>query len=120
MAKMINGPDALLPQVISNADEVLESIQNGYSEDNLFSKIQDQPSHFLNFCWEKSLLYFYHEGSLPVLCIPQLLHWNRRLTEIILSQAHETLGHAGTERMLKYIQQSYWWSTLSKDVEKFC
>lgn len=117
---MINGPDAPLPQVISNADEVLESIRNGYSEDNLFSKIQDQPLHFPNFCWEKSLLYFYREGSLPVLCIPRSLHRNRRLTEIILSQAHETLGHAGTERTLKYIQRSYWWSTLSKDVEKFC
>ena len=37
-----------------------------------------------------------------------------------MTKAHETLGHAGSERVSKYVQQFYWWSTLSKDVEKFC
>ena len=40
--------------------------------------------------------------------------------EMVLTQAHETLGHAGVERTLKYVQQSYLWSILLKDIEKYC
>ena len=72
------------------------------------------------FRWEKDLLYFYQEDSLPTLCIPQMLHCNRKLMEMVLTQAHETLGHAGVERTLKYVQQSYLWSILLKDIEKYC
>ena len=105
---------------MGNADGFADSIQEGYAKDNLFSKVLSQPLHFPKFRWEKDLLYFYQEDSLPALCIPQMLHRNRKLMEMVLTQAHKTLGHAGAERMLKYIQQSYWWSTLSKDVEKYC
>jgi hypothetical protein len=117
----IIGPSATsLPQIMGNTEGFLDSVREGYQKDNLFSKIADQPSHFPNFRWENDLLYIYREGSLPALCIPQSLHRNRRITEIILTQVHETLGHAGTERTLKYIQRFYWWSTLSRDVDKFC
>jgi hypothetical protein len=40
------------------------------------------------------------------------------MTEIIIDQAHRTIGHAGNERTNKYIHRFYWWSTLSKDVAK--
>ena len=113
-------PTASLPQIMGNTEGLLESIRKGYLKDGLFSKIRKQPSHFPSLQWENDLLYFYHEGSLPALCIPQSLHRNRQLTKMILTQAHDTLGHAGTERTLKYVQRSYWWSTLLKDVEKFC
>jgi len=120
IAEMIDAPTTTLPQVMGNTEEFLENVCKGYSKDNLFSKILDQPSHFPQFHQHKNLLYFYREEFLPVLCIPRSLHKNRRLTEMILTQAHETLGHAGTERTLKYVQRSYWWSTLSSDVDKFC
>lgn len=120
VAEMIGPEAATLPKVMSNADGFLQSVQKGYSKDSLFSKILDQPSHFPKFRWENDLLYFYREDSLPVLCIPRSLHRNRQLTEIVLTQAHETLGHAGTERTLRYVRRFYWWSTLSKDIDKFC
>lgn len=120
VAEMIGPKAATLPKVMSNADGFLQSVQKGYSKDSLFSKILDQPSHFPKFRWENDLLYFYREDSLPVLCIPRSLHRNRQLTEIVLTQAHETLGHAGTERTLRYVRRFYWWSTLSKDINKFC
>jgi hypothetical protein len=100
---------------MTNASEFLENVRKGYVRDSLFSKILKQPSHFPNFRWDKDLLYFYREEALPVLCIPRSLNKSRKLTEMVLTQAHETLGHAGTERTLKYIQRFYWWSTLSKD-----
>ena len=120
VAEIISPLTTFLPQVMGNTEGFLESVQTGYQKDSLFSKILDQPMHFPSFRWESSLLYFYCEDSLLVLCIPRSLHQNRQLTEMVLTQTHETLGHAGTERTLKYLQQFYWWSTLSKDVEKFC
>ena len=120
MTEIIGAEATSLPQLMSNTSGFLESIRRGYMKDDLFSKILKQPSHFPNFRLEKGLLYFYREGSLPVLCIPRSAHKNRRLTEIVLTQAHETLGHAGTERTAKYIRRFYWWNTLSKDVEKLC
>ena len=94
----IVGPSSRsLPTVMGNADGFANSIQKGYTKDNLFSKVLSQPSHFPKFRWEKDLLYFYQEDSLPALYIPQTLHHNRKLTEMVLRQAHETLGHAGAE-----------------------
>ena len=58
--------------------------------------------------------------TLPVLCIPRTMHRARRLTEIIIDQAHRMIGHAGNECTNKYVHKFYWWSTLSKDVAKFC
>ena len=48
------------------------------------------------------------------------MHGSRKLTEIIIDQAHRTIGHAGTERTNKYIHKFYWWGTMSKDIAKFC
>ena len=58
--------------------------------------------------------------GLPVLCVPRTLHGPRKLTELVIDQAHRTIGHAGNERTNRYIHKFYWWSTLSKDVAKFC
>jgi len=103
VAEMLGTSAAPLPQVMGNTEGFMDSVRRGYPKDSLFSKILDKPSHFPNFRWENDLLYFYRKDTLPVLCVPQLLHKNRRLTEIVLTQAHETLGHAGTERTLKYL-----------------
>ena len=120
VAEMIGMSTRSLPQVMSNTGGFLESIKKGYPKGTLFSKIRNKPSHFPSFRWKDDLLYFYRDGLLPVLCVPQSLHKNQRLSELVITQAHETLGHAGTERTLKYIQRFYWWSTLSRDIDKFC
>ena len=49
-----------------------------------------------------------------------MMHKLHKLTEIVIDQAHCTIGHAGNECTNKYIHKFYWWSTLSKDVAKFC
>jgi len=48
------------------------------------------------------------------------MHKLQKLTEIVIDQAHHTIGHAEGERTNKYIHKFYWWSTLSKDIAKFC
>ena len=58
--------------------------------------------------------------TLPVLCIPRTMHKSRKLTEMIIDQAHQTIGHAGSERTSRYIHKFYWWSMMSGDIAKFC
>ena len=109
-----------LPVVMTTTDGFLEHVRAGYAEDPLFVKIRDHPDQFSRFRWQEDLLYMDRTGELPVLCIPRTMHKSRKLTEIIIDQAHQTIGHAGSERTNKYIHKFYWWSTLSKDVAKFC
>ena len=109
-----------LPQVMTTTDGFLEHVRAGYAEDTLFIKIRDNPDQFSQFRWQDSLLYMDHMGELPILCIPCMMFKSCKLTEIVIDQAHRTIGHVGSECTNRYIHKSYWWSTLSKDVAKFC
>ena len=109
-----------LHQVMTSADGFLESVRVGYANDPLFVKIRDNPDQFSRFRWQDELLYMDQADGLAVLCIPRATHKSQKLAEIIIDQAHHTIGHAGSERTNKYIHKFYWWSTLSKDVSKFC
>ena len=109
-----------LPAVMTTTDGFLETVRAGYAEDPLFVKIRDNPDQFNRFRWQDGLLYMDRTGELPVLCVPRAKHKLRMLTEIVIDQAHRTIGHAGSERTNKYIHRFYWWSTLSRDVAKFC
>ena len=109
-----------LPQVMTTTDGFLDSVRLGYKDDPLFAKIKENPDHFSRFRWREGLLYMDRTEGLTVLCIPRTMHKLRKLTEIVIDQAHRTIGHAGNERTNKYIHKFYWWNTLSKDVAKFC
>ena len=109
-----------LPQEMTATEGFLENVRTGYTKDPLFVKIKENPDQFSRFRWQEGLLYMDRTEGLPVLCIPRTMHKSRRLTEVIIDQAHQTIGHAGSERTSKYIHKFYWWSTLSKDVTKFC
>jgi hypothetical protein len=113
-----NGPS--LAQVMSTTDGFLDSVRAGYAKDPLFVKIRENPDQFSRFRWREGLLYMDRADQLPVLCIPRAEHQSRKMTEIIIDQAHRTIGHAGNKRTNKYIHRFYWWSTLSKDVARFC
>ena len=109
-----------LAQVMNATGGFLESVWAGYANDPLFSKIKENPDQFHRFRWAEGLLYMDRAEGLPVLCVPRTLHGPRKLTELVIDQAHRTIGHAGNERTNRYIHKFYWWSTLSKDVAKFC
>ena len=113
-----NGPS--LAQVMSTTEGFLDDVRAGYVGDALFSKIRENPDQFNRFRWNDGLLYMDRADTLPVLCIPQTMHKSRKLTEMIIDQAHQTIGHAGSERTSRYIHKFYWWSTMSGDIAKFC
>ena len=55
-----------------------------------------------------------------MLCIPMVMQNKRRLTEVIIAQAHEVLGHLGLQKTVDYICHHYWWLQISQDVEQYC
>ena len=38
----------------------------------------------------------------------------------ILDQAHQIVGHFGTQKTLNYVRQWYWWPQMAKEVHQFC
>jgi hypothetical protein len=55
-----------------------------------------------------------------VLCVPPVVIKKRRLTEIIIAQAHEVLGHFGPQKTAEYVRRHYWWPRIGQDVEQYC
>jgi hypothetical protein len=65
-------------------------------------------------------LYTRNKAGESVLCIPSFIRKKRRMTEIIIAQAHEVLGHFGPQKTAEYIRRHYWWPRIGQDVENYC
>jgi len=56
-----------------------------------------------------------------VVCIPRKAFLKgRRLVEVIIDQAHSTIGHFGQFHTSRYIWRYYWWPSMGTDIELFC
>jgi len=110
-------PD-LRPQVEGDLS-ILESIKHGYQKDPLFSKVLDNVRHHKNFKVLSDLLYTRNRADASVLCIPSVIHNKRWITEVVISQAHEVLGHYGPQKTADYVQCHYWWPRIGQDVEQY-
>ena len=120
LAEALGQTGVSLPLVMSNTEGLLEDVKAGYDSDVIFAKIKANPDHFQNFEMSDGFIYLRRDGTLPVLCIPGALHGQRKISERILDQAHQILGHAGKEQTIQYIRQFYWWPALAKEVSAFC
>jgi Integrase zinc binding domain/Integrase core domain len=112
-----------IPPLDKRMDElngIVESIQRGYKEDKLFSKILEEPNRYSTFKMRDNLMYSKNFAGEEVLCIPRTMHDRRRLTEIIIDQGHAALGHFGPQKTSEYIRRWYWWPSIGKDITKFC
>jgi len=110
-------PD-LHPRVEGNLS-VLESIKHGYQKDLLFSKVLDNVRHHKNFEVLSDLLYTHNRTDASVLCILSIIHDKRWITEVMISQAHEVLGHYRPQKTADYVQRHYWWPCIGQDVEQY-
>ncbi|KZT23933.1 hypothetical protein NEOLEDRAFT_1027432, partial [Neolentinus lepideus HHB14362 ss-1] len=88
---------------------ILSAIKKGYSKDDLFSRVLGgaHSEYFTvnkdRFIWKKI------SDKLRILCIPRFPYGCRYLTEIVLDQCHQVIGHLGAQRTQAYIRQWYWW-----------
>ncbi|KAF8989904.1 hypothetical protein BDZ89DRAFT_882411, partial [Hymenopellis radicata] len=101
-----------LINVIPSIDGLnFESLVAGrYSEDPLFRKVVENPTHFKNFEFDAvSKLLYLKKDDTKVLCIPRVLINRRSEQEIVISEAHSILAHLGASKTLDYLRQHVWW-----------
>jgi Integrase zinc binding domain len=49
-----------------------------------------------------------------------VFHGGRRMIEIIIDHAHQTVGHYSQLKTSNYIRKAYWWPSMATDIELFC
>ena len=85
------------------------------------AKIITQPDAHPRFSIWEGLIWTKNQLKCDVICIPQdAFQRGRRLIEIIIDHAHQTIGHYSQWKTLNYIQHSYWWPQMATDIEAFC
>jgi len=109
----------LCPQVKGD-HSILKDIKNGYPKDLLLSKVLENVTHHKNFEITEDLIYTHNCAGDSVLCIPSIVQKKRRLTEVIIAQAHKVLGHFGPQKTVDYICCYYWWPHIGQKVELYC
>lgn len=106
--------------VLMGDDWFLEMIKGEYVNEPFFKMIMADPTANQLFELKNRLIWMKNTRGDPVLCIPKGVHEGRSLHEVILDQAHWTLGHYGYQRMLEYTQRWYWWPHIMSDMREFC
>jgi Integrase zinc binding domain len=78
------------------------------------------PGHNRNFEIDEDLMYTHNLAGDHVLCIPAAVRDKQHLIELVLTQAHQVLGHLGPQKMSEYIRRYYWWLHIGQDTEQYC
>ncbi|KZV59607.1 hypothetical protein PENSPDRAFT_595137, partial [Peniophora sp. CONT] len=94
---------------MQEGDNFLNEVREAYEKDALFSKIKDKIDQYPSFTSREDLLYMKNRAGNEVLCIPRAKGAKRRLTEMVLDQAHQLLGHLGPYRTNEYVRTFFWW-----------
>ena len=96
-------------------------VKNAYRKDTICAKIIVQPDAYPRFGIQEELIWTKNQLKRDVICILQdTFQRGRRLIEIIIDHAHQTIGHYGQWKTSNYIQQSYWWPQMATNIEAFC
>ena len=92
-----------------------------YRDDPLFTKILSHPEAHPHFGIHDQLIWTKNQMGRDIVCIPQQSYLRgRRLIEVILDQAHHTIGHASQIGTSCYICRYYWWPSLGTNIKSFC
>jgi len=81
-----------------------QRICSGYKDDKLLALVIEKPEDYLTFTVRDNLIWRKNIHGDEVLCLPR----DCKLLLEILTQAHETVGHFGSQRTNEYICQWYW------------
>ena len=96
-------------------------IKNTYCKDMTCAKIIAQPDAYPRFSIQEGLIWTKNQLKHDVICILwDAFERGRRLIEIIINHAHQTIGHYGQWKTSNYCQHSYWWPQMATDIETFC
>jgi hypothetical protein len=97
-----------------------DTIAKNYGNDAFFAKVKSTPERYRNFSVHDGLIVTENAQGHKVTCIPLGIFKGRRLTEIIVNQAHRILGHLGMQKTNKYVCCWFWWPKIGKYIDLFC
>ncbi|KAE8237293.1 hypothetical protein A4X13_0g8842 [Tilletia indica] len=110
------------PEGLTN--DIGPAVRSGYSNDPFFQQIWNKPKdHTPTYTVSDGFLWFTNKDSgedTYSVCIPGVLFKGRRVTELLIDNAHKTVGHLGSLKTLAELRRYYYWPTMVKDVEAFC
>jgi Integrase zinc binding domain len=94
---------------------------DAYHKDTMFSKIMAHPdAHKKLGIWD-GLIWAKNQLRHAVICVPwNVFHGGRRMIEIIIDHAHQTVGHYSQLKTSNYIRRAYCWPSMATDIELFC
>ena len=85
---------------------LLHVVHKFYHEDTVFAKVLAHPEAHQHFWVRDHLIWTKNQMGRDVVCIPQRAFLKgRRLVEVIIDQAHSTIGHFGQFHTSHYIQR---------------
>ncbi len=94
--------------------------RNAYENDKTFRKIIKHPKDHKSFEVTDGIIYRKIDAEHKVTCIPESNVRGRRLTELVIDQAHRIVGHLGARITESYARRFFWWTTLGPDIKAFC
>jgi RNase H-like domain found in reverse transcriptase/Integrase zinc binding domain/Reverse transcriptase (RNA-dependent DNA polymerase) len=112
-----------LPDLRSRVEgdrSILKHLKEGYTKDLVLVKVLKNSEHHKNFKIVDGFIYTCNCAEDSVLCIPSVVAEKCRLTEVIIAQAHETLGHFGLQKTADHICRHYWWPRIRPDIKQYC
>jgi hypothetical protein len=109
-----------LRKTMANDKTFEEDILKGYEEDVFFGRITKKNKENPLFRIHNGLVWTQNRGGEEVLCIPSAKSLKTTIRVRIVEQAHQVVGHFGSQRTSDYIRRWYWWPRIHSDVEKYC
>jgi RNase H-like domain found in reverse transcriptase/Reverse transcriptase (RNA-dependent DNA polymerase)/Integrase zinc binding domain len=112
-----------LPDLRSRVEgdcSILKHLKEGYTKDLILVKVLKNSEHHKNFEIVDGFIYTCNHAEDSILCIPSVVAEKCRLTEVIIAQAHETLGHFGPQKIADHIRHHYWWPHIGPDIKQYC
>jgi hypothetical protein len=109
-----------LHKTMANNKTFEEDILRGYEEDAFFGRITKKNKENSLFRIHNGLVWTQNRGGEEVLCIPLSKSLNTTLHARIVEQAHQVVGHFGSQRTSDYVRRWYWWPRIYSDIEKYC
>jgi Integrase zinc binding domain len=92
-----------------------------YHKGAMFSKIMAHPDAHKKFGIRDRLIWTKNQLRRNIVCMPwNVFHEGRRMIEIIIDHAHQTVGHYSQLKTLNYVRRVYWWPSMATDIELFC
>jgi Integrase zinc binding domain len=94
---------------------------DAYNKDTMFSKIMVHPDAHKKFGIRDRVIWTKNQLRHDVACVPwDIFHGGRRMIEIIIDHAHQTVGHCSQLNISNYIRRAYWWPSMATDIDLFC